>query len=320
MLSFVYIALFFLLGLSCQSRVIRKSTTLLPALLFQRKPTSRDLTEEHLKSSCVLDELFTKSTTHVSKLHKPLGNSGIRKSDATMLMHPDSSKGKSTACSDDAGDTAVLVSSTDTTACPNEDGNVAGGGHAGDKEDRVASDARSAVKNPGGKQSKFRCELCPFAAISKLSLEEHIRVHTGEKPFECSVCSRAFAVKSNFVIHMRRHAGEKVECNICSQKLSSKQSLAIHMRRHTGEQPYKCSICPATFLYSKTFTRHKAEHAGQKPFTCKLCSVCFGTKPELEEHNRSHTKEMSSKCRLCSRVFDRTQSLVVHMVRHHRIT
>ena len=38
----------------------------------------------------------------------------------------------------------------------------------------------------------FKCELCPYAALSQRHLESHILTHTGEKPFQCDECELNF--------------------------------------------------------------------------------------------------------------------------------
>lgn len=41
----------------------------------------------------------------------------------------------------------------------------------------------------------FKCELCPYAALSQRHLESHILTHTGEKPFQCNECDQSFRQK-----------------------------------------------------------------------------------------------------------------------------
>lgn len=81
---------------------------------------------------------------------------------------------------------------------------------------------------------KHVCPYCDRFFRLRQTLQQHIRIHTGEKPFECPQCNRAFAVKDY---------------------------LTKHLRIHTGEKPYECyQGCGSSFTQQTTRNKHMKDH------------------------------------------------------------
>lgn len=66
--------------------------------------------------------------------------------------------------------------------------------------------------------------------ISKPKLEEHNKVHTGEKPFKCHVCNRAFNKKNNLATHMYVHSTNKrYRCELCGEGFMRRSTIESHI-------------------------------------------------------------------------------------------
>ena len=78
----------------------------------------------------------------------------------------------------------------------------------------------------------FYCDYegCKKGFIEKHELDQHKRVHSGEKPFQCNVCGTGFRQNAH---------------------------LRTHMRVHTGSTPYQCKLCFQSFKYLPSRNMHK---------------------------------------------------------------
>lgn len=47
---------------------------------------------------------------------------------------------------------------------------------------------------------KYTCSICKKKYYQNGNLQEHMRIHTGEKPFQCEYCSVAFRTSSQVFI------------------------------------------------------------------------------------------------------------------------
>ena len=50
--------------------------------------------------------------------------------------------------------------------------------------------------------AEYACPFCTTIMNMKSHMEDHIRIHTGEKPFPCPLCDYAGTKKSNLKRHM----------------------------------------------------------------------------------------------------------------------
>uniref|UniRef100_A0A8C6TSY4 C2H2-type domain-containing protein n=1 Tax=Neogobius melanostomus TaxID=47308 RepID=A0A8C6TSY4_9GOBI len=86
------------------------------------------------------------------------------------------------------------------------------------------------------KKKKHQCSVCQKRLATRQALEDHIRVHTGERPYSCSICEKTFRKKSGLQTHMVIHTGEEgklYSCSVCEKRFTQSCNLQRHMRTNT---------------------------------------------------------------------------------------
>jgi KRAB domain-containing zinc finger protein len=56
---------------------------------------------------------------------------------------------------------------------------------------------------------KYKCDHCGKGFSESQKLNDHVNIHTGEKPHKCKFCSACFAIKGNHAQHEKSHLGQK---------------------------------------------------------------------------------------------------------------
>uniref|UniRef100_A0A8C6S9S9 C2H2-type domain-containing protein n=1 Tax=Neogobius melanostomus TaxID=47308 RepID=A0A8C6S9S9_9GOBI len=128
---------------------------------------------------------------------------------------------------------------------------------------------------PSALGKKHQCLVCKKRFVTKQVLQDHVRVHTGERPYCCSVCGKTFTQRSNLSTHERVHSGaegKKHQCSVCKRRFSQKHVLRKHVRVHTGERPYSCSVCGTTFAQKINLSKHERSHSVERPYSCPVCN------------------------------------------------
>ncbi|XP_023290103.1 zinc finger protein 836 [Orussus abietinus] len=151
---------------------------------------------------------------------------------------------------------------------------------------------------------KYRCPLCE-KEFPKVSLRNHIRSHTGERPFPCSKCYASFSRRSGLNAHEKDCVGippgssqeafrrRDYVCSECNHAFYTKHALRQHMLRHAGKK-YKCGLpgCPtvlrtASELRSHRLLVHETATTGRK-YRCASCPYAAKTSTQLRRHRRKH--------------------------------
>lgn len=131
--------------------------------------------------------------------------------------------------------------------------------------------------------------------------------------YRCEYCHKVFGYQQNLNQHRRMHTGDKYACAVCGKQFNFSQNLHQHMRVHSGKKEYKCSYCCKEFNDAANFHRHKrvihgisgkgqpepAEVASNPhphmrptddvmkvsmPFACPRCAMCFVLNSSLQKH------------------------------------
>lgn len=173
----------------------------------------------------------------------------------------------------------------------------------------------------------WRCSECGKECRKRCKIQNHMRVHTGEKPFTCSFCPKAFSIKAQLTMHERKHKNDWCYiCNYCGKGFYVKVYFDNHVRTtHTKEKPFKCDKCDSCYASKASLKEHilSKHNDGSLPiriYECKSCGKKFKDNNSLYYHNKTHAATLEErrkhKCLVCNASFVKNHYLRKHMKIH----
>lgn len=108
--------------------------------------------------------------------------------------------------------------------------------------------------------NKTKCEECG-KVLSIRYLQEHMKIHTGNKDFQCAACGKQFVSRERLKRHNVRHYGEaKYKCDLCPKAYTRSDKLLYHRRTHDVLMTHTCKNCGKGFFSIKSLRKHENKH------------------------------------------------------------
>lgn len=80
-----------------------------------------------------------------------------------------------------------------------------------------------------------QCPHCDKAYTTTSILNDHVRLHTHERPYACAACGKTFSNSANLGRHMRSHTGQQpFACMFCGRPFSQSSNCKLHEKRCGG--------------------------------------------------------------------------------------
>lgn len=164
----------------------------------------------------------------------------------------------------------------------------------------------------------YTCSQCGKAFPSVRGLNRHMKVHAEEKRYQCEECGKSFVYHFTLTKHQLIHSGERpFPCKVCGKRFLAKADRSTHMRMHTGEKPFSCAQCGKKFKHRVALNMHMQGHRGEKRYVCPICEKGFVDLGNFKRHKLIHTGERPFECKECGKRFTQSAHLKKHVNTQH---
>ena len=187
---------------------------------------------------------------------------------------------------------------------------------------KQSSRRRTNILSSKSKKETYSCNLCGQLFTEEILFTRHKKCHLKSEQI-CNVCGKFFKKMFQLQNHVRIHTGDKpFICHTCGKAFNQETTLRTHLRIHTGAKPFKCDLCEEAFVASNALVAHKLwkHNDGFRPFLCSFCSKSFPTKAAVKKHETIHKAEKKHVCTndKCTKKFARADHLKSHMKTHQK--
>ncbi|XP_078606920.1 uncharacterized protein LOC144879392 [Branchiostoma floridae x Branchiostoma japonicum] len=113
--------------------------------------------------------------------------------------------------------------------------------------------------------SPHQCDSCGKKFVCARTLREHINaIHKKIRPYSCSFCSKSFSKQHALEDHQRIHTGEKKwPCDLCDEKFINTHYRKVHKVKVHG-LGHACPQCNLSFMSTLALERHQKRHENEK--------------------------------------------------------
>ncbi|XP_021955473.1 zinc finger protein 91 isoform X3 [Folsomia candida] len=100
----------------------------------------------------------------------------------------------------------------------------------------------------------WKCHVCGKLLKKPLHLQNHMRIHSGEKPYQCQLCGHRFRLASTLYDHKKSsHRGGSYKCNLCNCAFETNLGLSRHKGIFHNTQAHDYLQRKIRFIRDKAF-------------------------------------------------------------------